>query len=100
MMSIVGNENANQHDVLEVIDLFKTYGSIDYAQNKLEEFRNRAKSCLDLLDSSESKDLLIALADYSITRSYWLLLIEKKSPNNENQGDEEKYKCEGVWIKQ
>jgi geranylgeranyl diphosphate synthase type I len=70
MLSIVGNENANQHDVLEVIDLFKTYGSIDYAQNKLEEFRNRAKSCLDIVDSSESKDLLIALADYSITRSY------------------------------
>jgi geranylgeranyl diphosphate synthase type I len=70
MMSIVGNEKANQHDVLEVIDLFKTYGSIDYAQNKLEEFRNRAKSCLDIVDSSESKDLLIALADYSITRSY------------------------------
>jgi len=70
MMTVVGNENANQQDVLGVIDLFKTYGSIDYAQNKLDEFREKAKSCLDIMDPSESKDLLIALADYSVTRSY------------------------------
>lgn len=70
MMSVVGNEKATQDDVLEVIDLFKTYGSIDYAQNKLEEFREKSKRCLDIIDSSESKSLLIALADYSITRSY------------------------------
>jgi geranylgeranyl diphosphate synthase type I len=70
MMTVVGDENSNQDDVLEVIDLFKTYGSIDYAQNKLAEFRERAKSCLDIVDSSESKDLLIALADYSVTRLY------------------------------
>jgi geranylgeranyl diphosphate synthase type I len=70
MMKTVGNESADQHDVLEVIDLFRTYGSIDYAQNKLTEFRDTAKSCLDSVDSSESKDLLIALADYSVTRLY------------------------------
>lgn len=70
MMKVVGNESAKQHDVLEVIDLFRTYGSIDYAQNKLTEFRDTAKRCLDIVDSSESKDLLIALADYSVTRLY------------------------------
>ena len=70
MMAVVGNENSNQDDVLEVIDLFKTYGSIDYAQNKLTEFSDAAKKCLDIVDSSESKDILIALADYSVTRSY------------------------------
>jgi geranylgeranyl diphosphate synthase type I len=70
MMSVVGNESADQHDVLEVIDMFRTYGSIDYAQNKLTEFRDTAKKCLDSVDSSESKDLLIALADYSVTRLY------------------------------
>ena len=32
---------------VEVIDMFKTYGSIDYAQNKLAEFRETAKKCLD-----------------------------------------------------
>lgn len=70
MMTVVGNENANQDDVRGVIDLFKTYGSIDYAQNMLEEFRETAKKCLDIVDSSESKEVLSALADYSVTRAY------------------------------
>ena len=70
MMKIVGNEEANQDDVRDVIELFKSTGSIDYAQNKLEEFREAAKHCLDIVDSSESKDILIALADYSVTRTY------------------------------
>jgi geranylgeranyl diphosphate synthase type I len=70
MMTVVGDEKSNQDDVLEVIDLFKTYGSIDYAQNKLTEFSDAAKKCLDIVDSSQSKDILIALADYSVTRSY------------------------------
>jgi geranylgeranyl diphosphate synthase type I len=70
MMTVVGDENSNQDDVLEVIDLFKTYGSIDYAQNKLAEFSDAAKKCLDIVDSSQSKDILMALADYSVTRSY------------------------------
>jgi geranylgeranyl diphosphate synthase type I len=70
MMTVVGDESANQNDVIQVIDMFKTYGSIDYAQNKLTEFRDAAKKCLDIVDSSESKDLLVALADYSVTRTY------------------------------
>ncbi len=70
MMKIVGDENANQDDVRKVIDLFERTGSIAYAQNKLEEFREQAKHCLDVVEASQSKDLLIALADYSVTRSY------------------------------
>ncbi|MFA5101632.1 MAG: polyprenyl synthetase family protein [Candidatus Thermoplasmatota archaeon] len=70
MMKTVGNEQANQQDVREVIEMFRSYGSIDYAQAKLLEFCDTAKRCLDVVDSSESKDLLLALADYSVTRLY------------------------------
>lgn len=70
MMRIVGNQKATQQDVLEVIDLFKTYGSIQYAQDKLEEFRQKAKGCLDVIDTSESKDILTALVEYGATRTY------------------------------
>jgi len=70
MMKIVGNEQANQQDVREVIDMYRSYGSIDYAQAKLAEFSDTAKQCLSVVDSSESKDLLLALADYSVTRLY------------------------------
>lgn len=70
MMKIVGNERANQHDVRGVIDMFRTSGSIDFAQSKLKEYSDTAKRCLDIVDSSESKNILIELADYSVTRMY------------------------------
>lgn len=70
MMAIIGNEKATQNDVMDVIDIFREAGSIDYSQNKLKEFRRNAKLCLDVVEESESKKLLMALADYSITRNY------------------------------
>jgi len=70
MMSIIGNENATQKDIMEIIDIFRESGSINYAQNKLIELRRKAKLCLDVLKESESKELLMALADYSVTRNY------------------------------
>jgi geranylgeranyl diphosphate synthase type I len=70
MMKIVGNEKATQNNVMDVIDIFRNTGSIDYAQNKLEEFRNKSKELLDVLDESESKKYLLDLADYSVTRPY------------------------------
>ena len=70
MMRIVGNTKATQEDVFQVIDIFKEIGSIDFAQNKLEEYRNRARSCLEVLKESESKEVLEGLADYSVTRPY------------------------------
>lgn len=70
MMAIIGNEKATQNDLMDVIDIFREAGSIDYAQNKLKEFRKKAKLCLDVVGESESKETLMALADYSITRNY------------------------------
>ncbi|UCD14205.1 MAG: polyprenyl synthetase family protein [Thermoplasmatales archaeon] len=70
MISIIGNEKAAQSDIMEIIDIFRETGSINYAQNNLKELRRKAKLCLDVLEESESKELLMALADYSITRSY------------------------------
>jgi len=70
MMSIIGNENSTQKDIMEIIDIFREIGSINYAQNKLIELRRKAKLCLDVLKESESKEILMALTDYSITRNY------------------------------
>ena len=70
MMSIIGNENATQKEITDVIDIFRETGSINYAQNKLVELRRKAKLCLDVIKESESKKLLIALADYSVSRNY------------------------------
>lgn len=70
MMSIIGNEDATQRDILKVIDFFKETGSINYAQNVLIELSRKANSCLYVLKESESKDLLKKLIEYSVTRKY------------------------------
>ena len=70
MMKIIGNTKATQNDVLQVIDIFREIGSIEYAQNKLEEYRKNARDCLEVLKESESKEVLAGLADYSVTREY------------------------------
>jgi len=70
LVKILGNQKATQKDVLEIIDIFKKLGSIDYAQNKLNEFSSQAKELLEIFEKSESKDFLIALAEYSVTRTY------------------------------
>jgi geranylgeranyl diphosphate synthase type I len=67
---VVGNEKASQRDVLDIIDIFRETGSIKYAQNILQEFRDKTKACLEVVDQSESKELLSALVDYSLTRTY------------------------------
>ncbi len=70
LVSIVGNEKATQAMVLKAIDLLRDLGSLSYAEQLLTEYRDKAMRCLDVLKASQSKDLLAALADYSITRGY------------------------------
>ncbi len=70
LKKILGNAKATQKDVMEIIDIFKKLGSIAYAQNKLNEFSHQAKELIAPFEKSESKDLLTALAEYSVTRKY------------------------------
>ena len=70
LMQILGNAQATQEDIYEAIDIFRDAGSIDYCIHLLEDFRNQAQQTLTILKSSESKELLEKLTDYSITRNY------------------------------
>jgi geranylgeranyl diphosphate synthase type I len=70
LLQILGNTNASQDDIYEAIDIFKDGGSIDYCIDLLEEYRNQARLAVGVLKTSESKELLEKLADYSVTRKY------------------------------
>jgi len=70
IISILGKKEATQKDVMNIIKIFKQTGSIDFAQSKLKEFREKAKMCLSNLKESKSKEILTALAEYSGTRGY------------------------------
>jgi geranylgeranyl pyrophosphate synthase len=42
--------------------------SIEYAKNAALEYSTKAKKALNMLDDSDAKQVLIGLAEYSITR--------------------------------
>jgi len=65
---IFGNGDASEQEVKRVYDLFKEMKSIEYAKNTAFEYSIKAKKALDVLDDSDAKQVLIGLAEYSITR--------------------------------
>ncbi len=62
--------DATEKDVDVVIDELHKMGSINYANNKARTFADEAKSKLDGFSDSDSKDLLLKIVDYTITRKY------------------------------
>jgi len=65
---IFGNKGASEQEVKRVYNLFKDIKSIEYAKNTALEYSIKAKKTLDILDNSDAKQVLIGLAEYSITR--------------------------------
>ncbi|RLF53413.1 MAG: polyprenyl synthetase family protein [Thermoplasmata archaeon] len=63
-----GDRNASDKNVQEAYNLFKKLKSIDYARHKAEEYRNKAKTALEVLPDTDAKQVLLDLADYSIKR--------------------------------
>jgi geranylgeranyl diphosphate synthase, type I len=66
---IFGNLNATDEQIKKVYDLFRRIGSADYAKQKAIFFVNTAKQALNVIPASEAKNILLSLADYSITRN-------------------------------
>ena len=54
--------------VEEIIDIFRSTGSIDYAKSVAREFSENAKKELEIFDDSEAKRKLIELADFAVER--------------------------------
>ncbi len=63
-----GKGKAEEEDIREDVEKLKACGAIEYAKNKAEEYVREAKKCLDVLEDSEAKDVLIELADYFVQR--------------------------------
>ena len=63
-----GNPKATDKEVKQVYELFKKLKSIDYAKNKAKDLCNKAKKSIQMLPDSNAKQILLDLADYSISR--------------------------------
>lgn len=68
LVEILKDDNSTQDDVDEAIDLFNKYGSIEYAHNLALANVAEAKEVLEILEDSESKQILVELADFVLER--------------------------------
>jgi geranylgeranyl diphosphate synthase type I len=63
-----GNKKATQENIKQIFSLFHSLGSIEYVKQTAEKYSEKAKQALTLLSDSDTKNILIQLADYAIQR--------------------------------
>lgn len=63
-----GNRDASDDDIAMIYDIFRSLGSVDYAQHRALSFVNQAKQAISVLAQSDAKELLIQLIEYTIQR--------------------------------
>ncbi len=67
---IIKNQNTDKEKVAEVIDLVEQYGGIDYATNKMNEFRDEALAILHEFPETPVRAALEELVRYTTDRRY------------------------------
>jgi geranylgeranyl diphosphate synthase type I len=68
MNTLLGNENATDEDIHDMIGLLQDLGSINYAEEKVKTLIDEGKNALKTLDETEAKKTLLAMSDYLINR--------------------------------
>lgn len=66
---ILGKADATDAEIDEVRSILRRACSLDYATQTAEEYIGKAIECLNVLEPSEDKDFMVALAEYTMTRS-------------------------------
>lgn len=70
MYSVLGHEDATPTEIEEVSQIIHSLGSLDYAYKKAEQLVVKAKRQLSPFPSSQTKETLLNLADYILSRKY------------------------------
>ena len=68
LINIVKNHNENPQKVKRAIDLVIEHGGIDYAHEKMLEYKSQALSLLETIAPSDAKNALLGLVEYTTTR--------------------------------
>lgn len=68
IISIIKNENNNPKKVAEVIDFVVKSGGIQYAEDKMNEFKKKSLDILSTFHDSPSKEALMGLVKYTTER--------------------------------
>ena len=69
-LDIFGRGSATKEEIEEAVKILEDSGSIDYARDLAISYINEGKAKLDILEDSEAKDVLLAIADYMISRKH------------------------------
>lgn len=69
MINVVKRHNRNRKKVVEVMNMVKTTGGIEYAQQRMEEYYNKALNLLEEFPKNEASESLQKLSAYVIARS-------------------------------
>ncbi|MDA3616301.1 polyprenyl synthetase family protein [Polluticaenibacter yanchengensis] len=70
MIYVIKNENTNKERVAWLISKVQAYGGINYAVNKMMEYRDDALAILDKFPKNEANLALVELVNYSTERKY------------------------------
>jgi len=69
-LRILGKKSINRIEIKKAINLYRKYGSIDYAKSRSEFYLREAISELSYISASESRDNLELIAKFLVSRSY------------------------------
>jgi len=69
-IEILGKGKASKEEIAKAVKKLEECGAIDYASKRAKEFVEKGKDYLKVLPNSEAKELLIAIADYLVSREY------------------------------
>ncbi|MGP8319903.1 MAG: polyprenyl synthetase family protein [Methanosarcinaceae archaeon] len=69
-LDIFGSGSATISQIEEAVKILEDSGSISYASDLAKSYVQKGKTKLDILDNSNAKDVLLAIADYMIERAY------------------------------
>lgn len=68
LINIVKNHNENPKKVKRAVQLVIEHGGIEYAHQRMMEFKDQALACLADIDDSEAKKAVIGLVEYTTNR--------------------------------
>jgi geranylgeranyl diphosphate synthase type I len=70
ILDVLGNRTVSEEQIKATIQIIRSLGSVDYVVDKAKVFSDKAKAQLTVFPPSPSKNVLIDLCDYIISRSY------------------------------
>ncbi|NDV96693.1 polyprenyl synthetase family protein [Dysgonomonas sp. 521] len=70
ILSIVFSYNYTNENIQHLISYAKNNGGIDYAYQKIEEFKEQAEKIIETVPNPDVREALEATVDYIITRAY------------------------------